>query len=172
MKTKSITNIFALALILVTLFSCSKYEDGPWISFRSAENRIIGKWKVEYFEVDGVDVTQQWIDNYDWKFEFYYDEYSAVHKGWIEGINCCSDSDTLIAVANLFWNISDDGKTFGFSITSFLSSYIFPPNDTVICGIYPFQTYTSATYTITKLSNRKLWLKHENEEHEYLIKLN
>jgi len=43
---------------------------------------------------------------------------------------------------------------------------------TGICGIYPFQTYTSATYTITKLSNRKLWLKHENEEHEYLIKLN
>jgi len=171
MKTKSIKYIFALALILFTVLGCGRYEEGPCISFRSAENRIVGKWTVEYFEVDGEDITQQWIDKYNWKFEFYIDEYSDVHKGWIEGINCCSDSDTLIAVANIFWKLSDDNESLGFSITSFLSSYIYPPNDTVLCGIYPFQTYTSATYTISKLSNRKLWLKHEFEGHEYLIKL-
>jgi len=31
-------------IVLLTLFSCSKYEDGPLISFKSKSNRLINSW--------------------------------------------------------------------------------------------------------------------------------
>lgn len=41
-------------LIVCLLFSC-KYEDGPIISFFSAEKRVEGIYKVEKYEIAGID---------------------------------------------------------------------------------------------------------------------
>lgn len=167
MSIKPIRNIFALALILFTAIGCGRYEDGPCISFRSAENRIIGKWKVEYFEVDGVDITQQWIDNYDWEFEFYVDEPSITNRVLITGIRFYSDSN-VVSYANSFWKLSNNEKTLSFDI----SNFTFPPSDTLFIGIYPLQTYSSATYIIRKLTKHEIWLSSENAGHIYFIELN
>jgi hypothetical protein len=50
---------YALAAAVALLFiaSCSKFEDGPAISFRSKENRLIGKWKLTKWTEKGVDIT-------------------------------------------------------------------------------------------------------------------
>jgi hypothetical protein len=45
MKTKAISFI-SIIFILLTV-SCSKYEDGPIISFRSKATRLEGSWKYE-----------------------------------------------------------------------------------------------------------------------------
>jgi len=42
---------------LFFMASCSKFEDGPAISFRSKENRLTGKWKLTKWTEKGVDVT-------------------------------------------------------------------------------------------------------------------
>ena len=45
MKTK-IISVLTVVLILFSI-SCSKYEDGPILSFRSKKTRIDGSWKYE-----------------------------------------------------------------------------------------------------------------------------
>ncbi len=45
MRTKAIS--FITVLLIIVSISCSKYEDGPIISFRSKKERIEGTWKYE-----------------------------------------------------------------------------------------------------------------------------
>ncbi len=47
--------VAAVALLFVA--SCSKFEDGPAISLRSKENRLIGNWRLTKWTEKGVDVT-------------------------------------------------------------------------------------------------------------------
>ena len=47
-----------LLFTVLLLASCKKYDEGPWISFRSKEKRIIGTWEVQAFYVNGYDSTQ------------------------------------------------------------------------------------------------------------------
>ncbi|MFH1380033.1 MAG: hypothetical protein ABII23_07125, partial [bacterium] len=35
--------------------SCKKYPEGPLISFRTPEQRLIGTWEITEFEIDGQD---------------------------------------------------------------------------------------------------------------------
>ncbi|MCX7861815.1 MAG: hypothetical protein N2449_02335 [Bacteroidales bacterium] len=49
--------LFVYCMLLSLLLSCKKYEEGPFISFRSKEERLANTWKVaKYFE-NGVDKT-------------------------------------------------------------------------------------------------------------------
>jgi hypothetical protein len=50
--------IGTVLFIVLLLGSCKKYDEGPWISFRSKEKRIIGTWEVQAFYVNGYDSTQ------------------------------------------------------------------------------------------------------------------
>jgi len=70
MKTKSIRNIFALTLILFTVIGCGRYEEGPLISFNAIENRITGTWYIDEFNKNNIDITSDWVNNYNWKFYF------------------------------------------------------------------------------------------------------
>jgi hypothetical protein len=65
--------------ILITLFiSCKRYEEGPLISFRSANHRIAGNWRVESFTANGID-SMAYLQRYHldglWHFAP-YDTYS------------------------------------------------------------------------------------------------
>ena len=42
---------------LLLLPGCKKYPDGPLISFKSAQNRIKGKWYYDHFYEDGKDLV-------------------------------------------------------------------------------------------------------------------
>ncbi len=42
-----------IALVLLGLCSCKKYEEGPALSFRSAENRLCRSWKVTAIAING-----------------------------------------------------------------------------------------------------------------------
>jgi hypothetical protein len=50
--------------------SCSKFEDGPAISLRSKENRLIGKWKLIKWTEKGEDVTSINTNGEDITYEF------------------------------------------------------------------------------------------------------
>ena len=44
---KKIVKVF---LLIIVITACSKYEDGPFISFRSKEKRLCKKWELDESE--------------------------------------------------------------------------------------------------------------------------
>jgi len=40
---------------MLLMSACSRYEDGPWLSFKSPEKRLLGLWEITQLVVDGVD---------------------------------------------------------------------------------------------------------------------
>ena len=58
-----------LILVLFVFAECSKYEEGPVISFRSREKRLFKYWQVHGIELNGSDVTTTYLDStYAYKY--------------------------------------------------------------------------------------------------------
>ena len=63
--------IGAVLFVVLLLGSCKKYDEGPWISFRSAEKRLIGEYKLTKCTIDGEDVSSYLInDSVSFEMEF------------------------------------------------------------------------------------------------------
>ncbi|HNQ67430.1 MAG TPA: hypothetical protein PKN32_03560 [Bacteroidales bacterium] len=64
MKSK-ILILFFLSL-LIAFNSCNKYEDGPFISLRSVEKRIVGDYTLSAYIIDGqtISLVDQGISEY------------------------------------------------------------------------------------------------------------
>ena len=50
MKTTSKILLVAILALGVQLTSCKKYEDGPAISLKSKNKRLVGDWELEKLE--------------------------------------------------------------------------------------------------------------------------
>lgn len=63
---KSRITIITLICFTVFVFSCNKYEDGPFISLKSAEKRIAGDYQVEKYIINGelIILSDQQISQY------------------------------------------------------------------------------------------------------------
>jgi len=48
MSVSKFKNIFFVLVFLFSIQSCSKFEDGPVISFRTKKQRLSQNWKIEY----------------------------------------------------------------------------------------------------------------------------
>ena len=57
MKKPFLITILALGLAVSLFESCQKYPDGPWISFRTKEERVSGTWYLDHFYLNGSDAT-------------------------------------------------------------------------------------------------------------------
>ncbi len=66
MKNKIIYSIILALGISLTQTSCSKYEDGPAISFRSTTSRLTNHWKFSKVTSNSVDITNQ-FNGYEWE---------------------------------------------------------------------------------------------------------
>jgi hypothetical protein len=64
-------NAWILTVAVIFIASCSKFEDGPAISFRSKENRLTGKWKLMKWTEKGEDVTLLRTDSNEIFYEFF-----------------------------------------------------------------------------------------------------
>ena len=53
---KNLLKLFLILICFVT-FSCKKYEDGPTVSLRTKKARVVNKWKVDSYYINGVDKT-------------------------------------------------------------------------------------------------------------------
>lgn len=169
MKTNLIRNIFVLALILVTAFGCSKFDDGPWISFRSAENRIEGGWEVQKFYKNSEDLSEFYINNYNWTFYFGSADpedpsqpgcmCSQIRRG------CVYDSLDTIVVSNYFSFWSFYGED---SLCMPILSW--PGEQPPYCGLFPLYPGVSK-FKILKLTNNKMWLEYTDGDDVHAIKL-
>jgi len=57
MKSKSVLILTFLVSIALSFEGCSKYEEGPNLSFRSRKDRVSNNWKVSNYKINGIDST-------------------------------------------------------------------------------------------------------------------
>lgn len=60
MKKLPINLIIIVSLMIITLQSCSKYEDGPFVSLKSKQERVSNSWRVEKYLSNGTDYTSNY----------------------------------------------------------------------------------------------------------------
>lgn len=52
---RNIILVAALSFLVLGFASCSKYEEGPGLSFRSKKKRLANSWRIESVTVNGVE---------------------------------------------------------------------------------------------------------------------
>lgn len=62
-KVRIISVALIVLLIAGAMPSCKKYDEGPLISLRSKEARLVNKWKFDKYIVDNTDYTPSILDN-------------------------------------------------------------------------------------------------------------
>ena len=87
-------------LLLLTFYLTSCYDDGPLISFRSANKRVDGTYEVEKFKVGGVDSTITYLSKSCYSpILFRYDnkaEPQGIISIWNNGIPCLLNGEWSI----------------------------------------------------------------------------
>ena len=133
------------------LSECKKYPEGPLMSFKSKEKRVIGNYEVEAFLIDGADSTSQ-LTCINYSF------YSNEGNHHVSSPIC-----TTGGVSGEDWNFENHHNN--------LLIYVFPVGKT------PFPITDSAappvskiSWTIQRLTNKQMWLKVEYGGKEYYIK--
>jgi hypothetical protein len=131
--------LFLLVLISSFFNSCKKYDDGPFLTFRTADSRIVGTWDVEYIYVDNVDSTS-----------------FLKHDPCWSPINFLSKQETgtnLLTTGPCFltgiWSFSDNKNILALS---------FDIKGWKTIGSFGY-IYHNVDWTINKLTNSELWIE-------------
>ncbi len=96
MKNKIIYTIIVTLGLGLTQTSCSKYEDGPAISFRSSTARLTNHWKISKVTSNANDITLQ-FSGHEWEilkdgnFNLYVNAVLANTGTWRMGENMPKD---------------------------------------------------------------------------------
>lgn len=111
MKTKSRAGIIiflicAWFLVLFFGFSCKKYEEGPLISLRSAENRVLGAYRIQSYTINQQDAMSMYSDSLGEFFEFYLDRWNYIESFRIIGYS----PNVIYSIAGGTWELSDRNR--------------------------------------------------------------
>lgn len=128
---KTIIIAFSLILIII-LTSCNTYDYGPTFSFRSAESRLEGEWKLDKALVD--DKINPLIFEEEKNYLYKFVEGGTVIK------TKTSNGTTLLTLTGT-WNFDED-KQF---LTLFFEESIISSSNT-------------RTFKILRLTNSSLWM--------------
>lgn len=172
MKTKTIRNIVVTSLILLTVLSCSKFEDGPKISLRSVVKRIYGVYRIDYFSKNGTDLTDYWNQYYDITFDFHkafdgvYPDIHGTHVGGF--IDSCGVMKGY-SINSYLTIINDDDVKIGMH-NYFYDSTRYPGR--LLYPIFINPSDETPLLTITRLTDEEMWVKHTDSiGNKYIIKL-
>ncbi|OFX27888.1 MAG: hypothetical protein A2033_06475 [Bacteroidetes bacterium GWA2_31_9] len=151
--------IIALSLLLLVPEGCKKYEDGPWISFRSAKNKLVGLWHVEEYKVGNIDSTEYFINKFNYKFSFRYG--LGIHNRAFF-LHFIEDSTQVEKSIEGTWEFINNNSEILLVIFK---------EDVVINGIGPFGTGKDSRWKINRFTNVDLWLESVYFNRIYNIKL-
>lgn len=164
-------NTLVLTLILALFSSCSKFEDGPKISFRSIEKRIYGIYRIEYFSKNSTDLTDYWNQYYDLEFEirnttdFHANPFGMKVSGCMDSCGFCKPYGTYL--------YSLDYKYENGEASIIMNNYMYDSAWYPNRYLYPIIIDMSTPYTdrfyITRLTMDELWLEHTNGSDFYEI---
>jgi len=151
--------LLLLSLIPLLFISCKKYEDGPYLSCRSAEKRLTGKWKVSELLYNQKDITVAYyapqLDLYPFNI---YSDWSHSHF-----IAITHADGSIIAKSPLVLNKK---KT--------VMSFCLVPEDskdTIVSNIFNLVPPLSAenNWTILRLKNDEFWMRTDYETNNFEI---
>lgn len=140
MKRLASVLIFGL-VVMVSVSSCRKYEEGPNISLRTKKARVTNNWKYESAQVDGVEVS---LNPYYAKQKHYF---------YRDGkyIQTIIDPITLEA-RNLqgTWVLYDHDKKIAITTKNFSGNID-----------------STTNYSILKLFEKQMWLRTTDNSREF-----
>lgn len=141
--------VFAIALLSIPATTCKKYEEGPWISFVSAEKRVSNTWEITEFLINGHDSMEIiGADRRSVQINLDKDDYQNIN---LHATNSYGH-----------WELIDNKKIFSINI-EFHS-----------VEIYSLSIFYGGSYTeweILRLSKKDFWIKTLYNNMEYLIKM-
>jgi hypothetical protein len=93
---------------------CSRYDDGPAISFRTAKNRVLGTWQVEKLLINDLDSTELYRDQIGCELEFTNELFYEDGERYVIYYKDCID-DTIRKGVWYFYNNLNNELMVGFS---------------------------------------------------------
>ena len=151
--------ILFLGILIILIYSCKKYEDGPLISFKTPLNRLIGKWQVYYFEMNSVDQSNLYIDSCNCNFSFINKKSTLYFRYYNCKPNYGFSGD---------FKLKDDNNIIE---TSTGLSYKEDRPDDTIKYFNVFGDLTSNIWIIKRLTSKDLWINCENNSLNFFFKL-
>jgi len=130
--------VIQISLIVIVFSACTKYPDGPSFSLAAKKTRVVGKWKLDKFYINGIDKTETFSVFYmnierQGTYNFHYS--SPVANSY------CEEGD---------WKFTDRKQDLTFTYEPADNSGGFG------CGPILPGTYT---YEIRRLKAKQLWLR-------------
>jgi len=171
---------YFIVFVIIIAFaktSCSKYEDGPLISLKSKQNRLLGVWKVVEFIKDNEDLTKFYQDTCGCDLEFAYDTSPDSPNSKWQHVNLLCDinnwnyfpPDEYLINTFYFtqggWNLSKDRRFIWVNLGHDNDSrYRWGMYPLIICQFF------WVPVEILRLTDNDLWVKYEDFENVYTIK--
>lgn len=147
---KKLSSLSLLTLIL-SFAACKKYEDGPGISFRTAEARISNHWEIENYYIDGYDR----LDEFD-RSPLYCGVYAFSTHGQAPGVySVRTYSCANGPVFGGWWSLSNENKSLELTM-----NLVDNPQ-------HPLETYN--TWKILRLTKKEFWIETTLDNHTYEI---
>ena len=158
MNNKNIKKSIILILLVIAGITegCKKYEDGPWVSFRSAKNRFYGYHTLITYNVNGVDSLSSYYDSLGLKFNFIHDDDYNSNVCIMDG----KRKDGLGELLFWYWELSKSKKQLIIKGTSGSS-----------IGTGPFGINKTPEWEILKLKWNDIKMKTNYNNKEYFIEL-
>ena len=153
------TTSFILVFLLLVFFGCKrKYEEGPLISLGTKCARLQNSWRLEYFNIDGVDSTDaiyQSLGITDNKFvaKLYVDAYYGTCHNY--GATTVTINSSTNGSTSLFgiYELSKDGRWLYMLIID-----VDGAPGLKYSSVGPFFTKGYVSYRIKRLTSKDLWL--------------
>jgi hypothetical protein len=157
MKLLKNTTLLFIAFTFILTASCKKYPDGPLLSLRTKEHRVIGEWNVEYFSINGYDSTE-YLKGQPLFGTYFFEKEDGRHIfGYIS-------NDRLHSVGGK-WEFRSNKKNIEIDIDH--TSYTWVNFNLVI-----FSITKKTLWQIQRLTEKEMWLKGTyTDGREYFIKL-
>ncbi len=149
--------ILFFTILSIAIVSCNKYEDGPSISFRSAEKRLTGKWEISKILFNEKDISLGYFSSNLNSFPFSI--YSDWSKDYFIGIS--HTDGNIIAKSDLILNDKKTTITFALVPQAPYESY----SNEIFCTIPVFKDTTE--WKILRLKNEELWIATDFESNNY-----
>jgi len=158
MKT-ILLKIGTVLFILLLISSCKKYDEGPWISFRTKEKRIIGTWEVNKFYVNGNDSSQFFLKYDSPIFSF---EKSSIY---ISLADMHRPPENTTKYLDGYWDFIDNKKGISMSFETH------GEQDDSNLEYGPFQGEKDSKWEIKKLKTEEFYLETDFENSHYRLEL-
>ena len=131
---KSIAVLLPIFVVSLIMTSC-KYEDGPFMSFRSKEERLVNTWKIQEANENDRNTTPDY-DDVNLQVRFNYDQ---TYRAW------ATDDSGDVHIQDGLWDFVQDKEQIRIVYTD------------------PAVNPDRAFWTIRRLKEKELWVEEDRD---------